>query len=422
MPETSYQSSFRPGPDSRPMPLDEAKARIISAITPITGTERLALPEALHRVLAETVTAGIDVPGAANASMDGYGFAAAEAPADGARLRIAGQAFAGHPFVGELGSGECVRIMTGAVVPYSVDTVVMQENTHVEGDILVIDEAPAPGSNIRPAGEDLARGQTVLGSGSYLRPADIAVLASIGAAEVTVYRRPRVAFFSTGDELRPIGAPIAPGEIYDSNRYNLAALLADLGVAAIDLGRVADTPEALRAAFARAVDVDAIVTSGGVSVGAADFVLDVLAETGSVDFWRVAIKPGKPLAFGTIGKARFFGLPGNPVSTAVTFLQLVRPALVRLAGGVPAPTIRFSLPTMTDLDKKPGRENFLRARLVYDRGEAAVAAIDHQGSGVMRSMSAADCFIVLAADWGSVTAGTRVTVEPFAQQVWRHPE
>ena len=404
-----------------PMPLAEARARIVAAISPITETQTLALPEALHRVLAETVTAGVDVPGADNASMDGFGFAAAQAPADGARLRVVGEALAGHPFPARVGAGECVRIMTGAVVPAGVDTVVMQENTRTEGDDVVIEHVPARGDNIRPAGEDLTRGDAVLGPGHYLRPADIAVLASVGAHRVAVYRRPRVAFFSTGDELRPIDGPLAPGEIYDSNRHGLAAVLAELGMEGVDLGVVGDSRAALAAAFDRAMTADAVVTSGGVSVGAADFVLDVLADRGSVDFWRVAIKPGKPLAFGTLGDARFFGLPGNPVSTAVTFVQLVRPALVRLAGGTPAAPVRFTLPTRTDLRKKPGREHYLRGCMAFDGAVSEVVAVDHQGSGVMRSMSRADCFIVLPADCGDVAAGTPVTVEPMAQPVWGQP-
>ncbi|GAB3671741.1 molybdopterin molybdotransferase MoeA [Salinisphaera aquimarina] len=423
MSESSEQSGFRPDaqPDNRPMPLADARARIIAAITPVVETERVALADTLHRVLAEDLQSDIDVPGADNSSMDGYGFAAADAPEHGARLRVVGESFAGHPFDGRLAPGECIRIMTGAVVPPGVDTIVMQENTRTDDSHVVIDTVPARGSNVRPAGEDLARGDAVMSAGTYLRPADIAVVASIGRPEVAVFRRPRVAFFSTGDELRPIDGPIEPGQIYDSNRYGLAALLDELGMDGINMGVVGDSPEALRAAFKKASTADAIVTSGGVSVGAADFVLDVLGEQGRVDFWRVAIKPGKPLAFGTVGDARFFGLPGNPVSTAVTFLQLVRPALVRMAGGTPAPATRFVLPTRTALDKRPGRENFLRARMEMDGTTPGVRAIDHQGSGVMRSMSAANCFIVLPAELGEVAAGTDVVVEPFAQAIWDHP-
>lgn len=423
MPQSSEPSDFRatPAQPPMPMPLAEARARIVDAITPITATERVALPDALHRVLAEDIVSDLNVPGADNSSMDGYGYRAADAADNGVPLQVVGQSLAGHPFAGSVGAGECVRIMTGAVVPAGVDTVVMQENTRADGNAVVVEQRAARGSNIRAAGEDLAAGDRVLGAGHYLRPADIAVLASVGVSAVNVVRRPRVAFFSTGDELRPIDGPIAPGEVYDSNRYGLAALLAELGMEAVDLGVVGDSPEALRDAFEKASVYDAVVTSGGVSVGAADFVLDVLGEQGTVDFWRVAIKPGKPLAFGTIGNARFFGLPGNPVSTAVTFIQLVRPALVRMAGATPAAPVRFDLPTLADLRKSPGRENFLRARMVTYNGKAAVEPIDHQGSGVMRSMSRADCFIVLPAADNDVPAGEIVPVEPFAQTIWGQP-
>ncbi|HET7312774.1 gephyrin-like molybdotransferase Glp [Salinisphaera sp.] len=418
MPEISRQPADRPGTNNTPMALAEARRRIVAAIRPVEDTERVTLNKALHRVLAERVVAGVDVPSAANSSMDGYGYAAAGVEGPGARLKIAGQSLAGHPFTGRVGPGECVRIMTGAVVPDGVDSVVMQENTRLDGEFMIVEQPSEPGANIRPAGEDLARGQPVLGPGSFLHPADIVVLASVGAAEVTVVRRPRVAFFSTGDELRPIDGALAPGEIYDSNRYGLAAQLESLGMEGVDLGAVGDSSQALAEAFDRAASCDALITSGGVSVGAADFVVDVLADKGAIDFWRVAIKPGKPLAFGALGRTRFFGLPGNPVSTAVTFIQLVRPALVRLAGATPAEPIRMTLPTATDLAKRPGREHFLRARMDFGGASPRVIALDHQGSGVMRSMSRADAFVVLPADWADVPAGTPVTVEPFAQTIW----
>ncbi|MGN8159881.1 molybdopterin molybdotransferase MoeA [Salinisphaera sp. SWV1] len=418
MAATSRQSAVRPGDASPPMALDEARRRIIDAIEPIRQTERVPLPRALHRVLAAPVVATVDVPSAANSAMDGYGYAAASINRPGARLTVVGQSLAGHPFNGRVGAGECVRIMTGAVVPDGVDTVVMQENARLEDEAVSIDSPPAAGTNIRPAGEDLACGATVLSAGSFVRPADIALLASVGAAEVAVVRRPRVAFFSTGDELRPIDGPLAPGEIYDSNRYGLAAQLESLGMLGVDLGAIGDSRRVLADAFDRAADCDALITSGGVSVGAADFMVDILGEKGTIDFWRVAIKPGKPLVTGSVGRARFFGLPGNPVSSAVTFLQLVRPALVRLAGGVPAPPMRMTLPTATDLTKPPGRAHFLRARLDWAGAAPRVIALDHQGSGVMRSMSRADAFILLPAESGGVSAGTPVTVEPFAQPIW----
>ena len=404
------------GHDNPGLTLDEARARILEAVAPLAETERLPLPEALHRVLAEPVTARIDVPAHTNSAMDGYALRAADIAGKGTKLRLIGDSFAGHPFDGRVGAGQCVRIMTGAVLPAGADAVVMQERTEAAGEDVVFDEVPKPGSNVREAGEDLARGDTVLSPGHWLRPADLGVLASVGTAEVAVHRRPRVAFFSTGDELQPAGTALAVGEIFDSNRYTIRAMLEELGVTLIDLGIVRDTTEALEAAFDAAAGCDAIISSGGVSVGAADYVLEVLRRRGDVGFWRVSIKPGRPLAFGRVGEAHFFGLPGNPVSVMVTFLQMVRPALVKLSGGRPAPPLRVRLPLAAPIRKKPGRAEFQRARLVD--GGTAVEPLGHQGSGVLRSMSAADCFVFLEADSGDVAAGAIVAVEPFAQPVW----
>lgn len=403
---------------SAPMALAEARRRIDADVTPVQQLETLPLAQALHRVLARPVISKVNVPSADNSAMDGYGYAAQGVTA-GQRLQVVGQALAGHPWTGRVGTGECVRITTGAVVPAGVDAVVMQENTQtVDDGHIIIDKPTAPGANIRAAGEDVTRGQAVLGAGHFLRPADIAVLASVGAARVSVYRRLRVAFFSTGDELRPLDAELASGELHDSNRHGLAAQLAELGVEAVDLGVVEDSPDALAATFDQAAECDAIISSGGVSVGSADHVLATLQAKGRVNFWKVAIKPGKPLAFGTVGRARFFGLPGNPVSTAVTFMQLVRPALIRMAGGVPAPPLRFSLPVAADLPANGSRENFLRARLDYSGTQPQAVPLHRQGSGVMRSMSQADAFIVLAPNTDPVAAGQAVTVEPFEQASW----
>lgn len=402
------------------MPVADARQRIVDEIVPITDHEYVDLPDACHRVLAQSVQSRVDVPSATNSSMDGYALSVAEHDASETTLDCIGESLAGHPFAGTLETGQCVRIMTGAVVPAGANAVVMQENTTRADSDTRIHVAPVPtaGENIRLAGEDLTCGDTVVSAGQYLTPADIALLASVGCARVAVRRRPRVAFFSTGDELRPIDGPLASGEIYDSNRYGLAASLAELGMEGVDLGAVADDPAAVAAAFDKAAHCDALITSGGVSVGDADHVVAMLAEKGTVDFWRVAIKPGKPLAFGRVGDAYFFGLPGNPVSTAVTLIQLVRPALVRLAGARPAPPLRLTLPTATRLAKRPGREHYLRARMDFTGETPAVVALDHQGSGVMRSMSWADAFIVLSAEAVDVPAGTPVTVEPFAQMIW----
>lgn len=401
-----------------PMPLAAARERIVAGLSPIEETETVALADAHRRVLAHDVVARVNVPSATNSSMDGYALCVSD-DSSSERFEQVGQSLAGHPFDGRLEPGQCVRITTGAVVPAGADRIVIQENvtTH-QSSVTVENGVPAAGANIRPAGEDIAEGETVLHAGRYLRPADIAVLASVGQANVAVMRRLRVAFFSTGDELRPIDGPLASGEIYDSNRYGLAAMIEELGLESVNLGAIGDDPAALAAAFDRARDCDALITTGGVSVGDADHVVEVLKTRGEIDFWKVAIKPGKPLAVGRLGQTHFFGLPGNPVSTAVTFIQLVRPALVRLAGGRPAAALRWSLPTAQALDKRPGREHYLRARIQMDDHGTQVSTLAHQGSGVMQSMSLANAFVVLAAETESVGAGEPVTVEPFAQPIW----
>lgn len=406
-------------PAAPTLALAQARARMLAGVTPIAERETLPLMQALGRVLADPVTAQVDVPGHTNSAMDGFALRSTDARGDTSRLRLIGDSFAGHPFAGPVGPGECVRIMTGGVLPEGADAVVMQERTRRDGDEVIVERPVDPGSSIRPAGEDLARGQPVLDAGRRITPADLGMLASGGAAEVSVFRRPRVAFYSTGDELRPVGTPLQPGQIYDSNRYSLHALLSELGVELLDLGVVPDDPTALETTLRRAAaDCDAVVTSGGVSVGEADHVLDVLESVGDVGFWKVAMKPGKPLAFGRVDDALFFGLPGNPVSVVVTFLQLVRPALVRLAGSWPRPPLRVSAKLASPIRRNPGRLEFQRGRLAHDEAGATVAPLGHQGSGVLRSMSEADCFIVLPPDCAELAAGDRVSVEPFAQPVW----
>jgi len=395
------------------MALTEALQRIRAALPAVGARQRLAVRDALGRVLAEPVIAPADVPGHDSSAMDGYALRSADRGS--ATLRVVGSAFAGHPFAGELGAGECARIMTGGVIPAGADAVVMQERVVAEGERVRIDDWPRAGENIRAAGEDLAAGQEILGVGRRLTPADIGLLASVGRAEVEVWRRPRVAFFSTGDELRGLGEPLGPGEIYDSNRYTLYAMLTRLGVELHDYGVVPDEPEALGAALRSAtLEVDALLTSGGVSVGEADFIGEIVGEHGEVDFWSIAMKPGRPLTFGRVNGAWFFGLPGNPVSVMATFSQVVAPALRHLAGEVPAPPRRFRVRCRSALRKRRGRMEFQRGRLVAaDDGALEVESIGHQGSGILRSMSVADCFIVLAEDSGPVAAGEDVVVEPF---------
>ena len=398
--------------------LEEARARMIAAIAPVAGEEVVALREALGRVLARDVHSAVDVPSHRNSAMDGYALAGSELPAAGsASFEVVGTSWAGRPFVGNVGRGQCVRIMTGATVPDATDTVVMQEHVRLEHGRAVIEAGHRPGQNVRPVGEDVRRGDLVLAAGCVLRPARLGLLASIGIGEVTVRRRPRVAIFSTGDELRPIGTELGPGQIYDSNRYSLAGMLERLQVEVIDLGVVPDTREDTLHAFqSAAAQADAIVTSGGVSVGEADYVTETLERHGEFGFWKVAMKPGKPVAFGRFGSACFFGLPGNPVSVMVTFYQLVQPALRALAGVTEAePPILVRATCEMRLRKRPGRLEFQRGVLAQrPEGGYVVRGTGHQGAGVLRSMSEANCFIILPLEQGDVEPGTEVEVQPFA--------
>jgi molybdopterin molybdotransferase len=339
----------------------------------------------------------------------------ADLAADGeATLRVAGTSYAGTLFDGVMGPGECVRIMTGATIPDGADTVVIQEQVRVEGDAVRIGTGHRKGQHLRRAGEDVEIGQTVLRPGTWLRPADLGLAASLGIAELAVYRRLRVAFFSTGDELRSIGTPLMEGQIFDSNRYTIYGMLTRLGCDVIDMGVVRDDPELLEAAFKEAAAMaDVVITSGGVSVGEADFTKDLLDRLGEVLFWKIAMKPGRPLAYGKIGDAQFFGLPGNPVSVMVTFYEFVREALLVLMGRTevtPLPTLQ--VPCVSALKKAPGRTEFQRGVMFQDEaGSWKVRATGDQGSGILRSMSEANCFIVLPESQGNVTPGTLVEVQ-----------
>lgn len=401
------------GHDGPSLPLEDVLARLAATLRPITGKRRLALRNALGHVLAEPIVATEAVPAHDNSAMDGY--ALRHGDIELGPLQTVGSAFAGHPFDGEIGPGECVRIMTGGVVPRGADTVVMQEHVEAREQQINVTKTPALGSNIRCAGEDLSPGDTVLPAGRRITAADLGVIASMGCAEVWVMRPLRVAFFSTGDELRSLGETLGPGEIYDSNRYTLYGMLTHLGVDLLDMGVVTDDEKALQAALeAAANEADVILTSGGVSVGEADFMGKLLMAHGEAHFWSIAMKPGRPMTFGRYGDAWFFGLPGNPVSVMATFTQVVTPALRQLAGEIASPTPRFQLKCRSKLRKKPGRQEFQRARLVREEdGTLAVESVGRQGSGILRSMSEADCFIVLPADSADVAEGDWVEVEPF---------
>ena len=396
-----------------PDALHVAKAReaMRACISPISGNENLPLRACLARILAQEIVPSINVPAHDNSAMDGYAvrFADIEKP-----LREVGTALAGKPFPGRVGPGECVRIMTGAVMPAGADTVVIQEVVKKDGERIVVPPGQQRAQNVRYAGEDLKTGVPVLQPGKFLRPAELGLIASLGIGEVQVKRKLRVAFFSTGDELASIGAALKEGEVYDSNRYTLHGMLTRLGFEITDLGVVRDDPQALEDALRKASFADAIITTGGVSVGEADFVRKLMAKLGEVLFWKIAMRPGRPMAFGRIQDSYLFGLPGNPVAVMVTFYQFVRDALLHLAGR----SDDYAIPLLKAVSaekmrKVPGRTEYQRGILFYEQGTWKVKNTGQQGSGVLRSMSQANCFIVLEHERGSVAAGEPVSVQPF---------
>jgi molybdopterin molybdotransferase len=401
--------------DPNSMPVAKAREFIARFLTPVSAIERVHIRSALGRVLAEDLVSPLNVPAHDNSAMDGYAIRFADLKAGAETvLTVAGTAFAGVPFAGKAKSGECVRIMTGAVMPQGLDTIIMQEHTRVDGNQVTVGGGHKSGQHLRFAGEDLKTGQVALKRGIELRPAEIGLIASLGVGEISVYRRLRVAFFSTGDELRSIGSTLDEGQIYDSNRYTLHGMLTRLGCDVIDMGVVRDDPALIEQAFkTAAAAADVVITSGGVSVGEADFVKDLLDRLGEVVFWKIAMKPGRPLAYGRIGGAHFFGLPGNPVSVMVTFYQFVRDALLKLSGRDPVPPLpTFRVPCTTPLKKAPGRTEFQRGVLSQDAaGNWSVAVTGEQGSGILRSMCEANCFIILPTDQGNVAAGAPVDVQ-----------
>ncbi len=416
-PKTLREASCADDYDPNSMPVERARALIRTFLTPVSATERVHIRQALHRVLATDVISPLDVPGHDNSAMDGYAvrFADLKPDAETTLTRI-GESFAGKPSTATVGPGQCVRIFTGGVMPKGSDSIVMQERATADGErVRVAAGAVAKlGQNRRFAGEDLKRGQVVFEAGQFVRAAELGMLASLGIGEVTVFRKLRVAYFSTGDELKSVGTPLAAGEIYDSNRYTLHGMLARLHCDAIDMGVVADVPEALERAFASAAEcADVVITSGGVSVGEADFVKTLLDKLGEVLFWKIAMKPGRPLAYGRIGNAHFFGLPGNPVSVMVTFYEFVQDALRILQGQralAALPT--FKVPLAAPIRKVPGRTEFQRAILARDEtGAWTVRTTGDQGSGILSSMSRANCFVVLGPETGNVAAGESVDVQ-----------
>ena len=408
--------------DPDALPVAQAQQIIRNTIQPIDSVETVALHSALGRVLATDIISPINVPSHDNSALDGYAFRAADMHAGSPlTLKILGTTYAGCAYQGTVREGECARIMTGGIMPPGCDTVIAQEAMRdaTETSVVVPADAVKPGDNRRLAGEDLCAGKPALAKGKILRPAELGLIASLGIGEITVQRRLRVAFFSTGNELRSIGQPLDEGCVYDSNRYTLFGMLTKLGCELIDMGIVKDDSAALEAAFRHACEnADAIITSGGVSVGAADYTKQMMAQLGDVAFWKIGMRPGRPMAFGMItsnGKSAYlFGLPGNPVAVMVTFYFFARQALLHMMGAGAAPLPLVSVKSQSAIRKKPGRTEYQRGILSRDDGgQLQVRITGSQGSGILRSMSEANCMLVLRHDQGSVSAGECVDVLLF---------
>lgn len=407
----------------RQLSVAQAREAIRAALRPVTDAQDVALPQALGRVLAGDVISSIDVPPHDNSAMDGYAFAGDALALGGVtRLRAVGTLLAGAPYEGSVGRGECLRIMTGAVMPTGLDTVVPLELCRSEREQVLIEAGVIrPGENRRRRGEDLGAGLPALRRGRRLRPADLGLIASLGIAQVSVVRRLRVALFSTGNEIRTLGQTLEPGSVYDSNRYSLLGALQRLGMEVIDLGLVTDDRAALQATLEAAVArADVVLTSGGVSMGDADCTRDVLAAMGEVGFWKVAMQPGRPIAFGPLRRAGgqppcwLFALPGNPVAALVTFYVFARDALLQLAGAEPEPLPTLQARCTHAIRKRPGRTEFQRAVVeTTAQGPWQVRLTGPQGAGMLRSMSQANALLVLGPEQGSVAAGDLVDVWLF---------
>ena len=403
------------------MTMADALALLHQRTEAVVESESVPLAQAAGRVLAEDVTATIDVPAHDNAAVDGYALRAADlAPEADTILRIAGRIAAGHPSESPLGAGEAARIFTGAAMPAGADTVVMQEDVRLDGPRLVVPPGLKEGANRRRAGEDTRQGDVVLHRGSRLLPQQVALAASIGRPALTVYRPLRVALFSTGDELVEPGAVLGPGGVYDSNRYMLRALLAALPVRLTDLGILADDPDTVRAAVAEAARThDVLITSGGVSTGEEDHVRAAVEGLGSIHFWRLAIKPGRPIALGQVAGRAFIGLPGNPVAVMVCFLRFGRPLLLRLAGANAEEPPMMRLPAAFAHRKKADRREWLRARL--SRGPDGLLRAEkfpRQGSGLISSLVQSDGLVEIGEDVTHVAEGSMVDFLPFSEVMW----
>jgi len=406
--------AFAPTKDT--MTTDEAVAALVAAIHPVDGVETVPLFEAYGRVLAADLVARRTVPASDNSAVDGYGVRIADLTGDETRLPVGGRVAAGHVLGRAATPGEAIRIFTGAPIPGGVDAVIPQENARAEDDHVWLPTVPS-GANVRPAGEDFLSGSVVLPAGKSLLPQDIGHAASAGHAGLTVRRRPRVLLFATGDEVCEPGCDTGPESTVNSNMYTLFGLVRRLGCEPVYLGILPDRPAELKAAVAKAAasGADAIITTGGVSIGEEDHVKAVVESLGALHFWRIAIRPGRPLAFGRVGEVPFLGLPGNPVAAAVTFLMFARPLLMRLAGASQVPPLAIPVPAGFSYKKKPGRREWLRGSVGLDEaGHFVASRFPREGSGVFTSMVVSGGLIELDDAMGPVKPGDIVRYLPFS--------
>ena len=396
--------------------LEQARTKMLESIQPVSETTDVATMDSFGYILADDILSPVDVPNYKNSAMDGYAIKAADIPtSDNQPFTLVGTSWAGKPFNGQINNNECIRIMTGAKVPEGVDTVVMQEHVSVQGDTILISAGHKAEQNIRCAGEDIKKGTLVLTKGKRINAAEMGIIASLGYAKVKVLRQLKVSFFSTGDELKGVGETLEDGQIFDSNRYTIFGMLQKLNVQINDMGVIPDDREKIEAAFlTAAAQSDVIITSGGVSVGDADYVKETLEKLGKINFWKLAIKPGKPLAFGKVNNAVFLGLPGNPVSVMATYYQLGLPAIQHLSGNKNYTPVITKARVTEPFYKRPGRLDFQRAIFSYDEnGELVVKGVGMQASHILTGMSLANCFAIIPAASGTVNIGEMIQIQPF---------